>query len=422
MFGMETLKTNQVLQLNNNELWDRCDHTVRKRWGKFIREFNKREWSVRIGKTHDSFEEYTKHGYIHDSEFGTGFVVSGKPVPYFHPNRSFHDEVIWLNDRLYYNPTVSFENKLINSAIVKFYGPSRTLDIITGYASDLPYLSRTETPYIDFNRLQNDEDYEYTLVRNIELASHHKEQIWGTTELRTSLQVASRNYTRGLVSVIDRRGLTFNSKEVITKSDKPDETRKMRTSDMIIWIKSLAPKWIEFYLTKPTMKESYEYLTAIRGIGPYYGYHFSSNLSRMPGIGSPALIEREHSQSFANLGIKHGALDENADYVVAGPGACATLKSLFPNVAINASTSMHLILAIRDNQHKFLDISSEMDYKYMEEATELGQFTTFGVEIACCQFNVFERLSTNAKAAAARANAPISKEVGGGASTLESFM
>ena len=420
---MENLKTAQVLQLSKDEIWDRCDHTVRKRWGKFIREFNKREWSVRIGKTHDSFEEYTKHGYEHDSEFGTGFVVSGKPVPYFHPNRSFHDEVIWLNNRLYYDKSVSFENKLINSAIVKFYGPSRTLDIITGYASDLPYLTKTETPYIDFNRLYEDGDYAYTLVRNIELAAANKQQIWGTTELRTSLQVASRNYARARTTILDNVGLVNpQTRATIHKIiEEPNNTRKMRTSDMIIWIMSMAPKWIEFYSTKPTMQESYEYLTSIRGIGPYYGYHFSSNLARMPGIGSAELIEKEHKDSFNKLGIEHGKLDENADYVVAGPGACATLKELFPGVPINAATSMFLILHLRDHQHKYLDISSQMDYKYMQEATELGQFTTFGVEIACCQYNVFSRLSTNAKAAAARANAPISKEVGAGKSTIESF-
>lgn len=419
---MGTLTTSQVLNLSDKEIWDRCDHDVRKRWGNYIREFNKREWSVRIGKTHESFEDYARNGYEHREEFGTGFVVSGRPVPYFHPNRSFHDEVIWLNSRLYYDKSVSFENKLVNSAIVKFYGPSRTLDIITGWAEDLGYLTRTQTPYIDFSLLQVDEDYEYTLMRNIELASANKVQIWGTTELRTSLQVSSRNYARANPNVIDRRGVVNpNTNSVIIAKGDGDPNRKMRTSDMIAWIKHLTPEWVKFYSSKPTMKESYEYLTAIRGIGPYYGYHFSSNLARMPGVGSASLIDREHSEAFSTLGITHGNLDENADYVVAGPGACSTLKSLFPDTPINDRTSMYLILKIRDAQQKYLDISSEMDYKYLKEATELGQFTTFGVEIACCQFNVFTRLATNDTAAAARANAPISKEVGGGSSSIERF-
>jgi hypothetical protein len=169
------------------------------------------------------------------------------------------------------------------------------------------------------------------------------------------------------------------------------------------------------------MKESYEYLTSIRGIGPYYGYHFSSNLSRMPGVGSAEIIEVEHAEAFKSLGIDHGELDEDADYVVAGPGASATLKALYPNCVINSRTTMFMLLKIRDQQHKYLDISSEMDYKYLSEATELGRFTTFGCEIASCQFNVFTRLKDNVAAAAARANAPISKEVGSGSASLENF-
>ena len=169
------------------------------------------------------------------------------------------------------------------------------------------------------------------------------------------------------------------------------------------------------------MKGSYEYLTALRGIGPYYGYHFSSNLARMPGVGSRSIIEIEHKEAFDKLGISHGELDEDADFVVAGPGASATLKALFPTVAINPATTMFLLLQIRDMQHKFLDISSDLDYKYHSEATELGRFTTFGCEIASCQFNVFRRLRENSAAAMTRANAPISKEVSGSSSTLENF-
>jgi hypothetical protein len=414
------LTTQEALSLDGSDFWKICDHDVRKQFGSFIREFNKREWCVRIGKTHETFEDYVKSGYQHQEHFGTGFVIDGRPIPYFHPNRSFHDEIIWLNSNLYFRPEVSFENKLVNSAIVKFYGPSRTLSIITGHVSDLPYVVRTELPYIDFKRIQEDEEYEYTLMRNIELASHHKEQLWGTTELRTSLQIASRNYARANGTIIDRRGLTFNNR-VIIEPNSDHTQRKMRTSDMIAWLKSLTPEWSRFYKTKPTMQGSYEYLTALRGIGPYYGYHFSSNLSRMPGVGSSSIIEVEHKYEFDKLGIEHGELDEDANFVVAGPGASATLKNLFPTVAINPKTTMHLILQIRDMQHKFLDISSDLDYKYHSEATELGRFTTFGIEIGSCQFNVFCRLRSNPQAAHARASAPISKEVGNQSASLENF-
>jgi hypothetical protein len=129
----------------------------------------------------------------------------------------------------------------------------------------------------------------------------------------------------------------------------------------------------------------------------------------MPGVGSRSIIEVEHKKDSKQLGINHGNLMRTLHFVVAGPGASATLKNLFPTVTINPATTMHLILQIRDMQHKFLDISSDLDYKYLTEATELGRFTTFGIEIGSCQFNVFCRLRDNTQAALARANAPISK-------------
>jgi hypothetical protein len=169
------------------------------------------------------------------------------------------------------------------------------------------------------------------------------------------------------------------------------------------------------------MKGSYEFLTTLRGIGPYYGYHFSSNLSRMPGVGSRSIIEIEHKEAFDRLGITHGELDEDADFVVAGPGASATLKNLFPSVAINPKTTMFLILKIRDMQHKFLDISKEMDYKYLTEATELGRFTTFGIEIALCQFNVFCRLREILRPRLQELTLPSQRSLGNSSSTLENL-
>ena len=389
---------------------EKVNNEIKTQFGNFIKEFNKREWSVRIGKTHNSFEDYILNGYNHLPEYGTGFVVNDNPVPYFHPNRSFHDEIIWLNNNLYYDPDVSFEDKILNSAIVKFYGPSRTLDIITGYASDLLYLTKTDKPYINFNRLRFDPDYEFTLLSNIELASFHKQQLWGTTELRTSLQTSSRNYVREIKTVLDTRDLIDPLTRIkIDFNSRSD--RKMRSSDMISWIKLISPDWIKFYSKKPSMKESYEYLTKIRGIGAYYGYHFSSNLARLPGIGSSLLIEQEYSDKFKSLAIEHGNLNEDADYVVAGPGANETLKSLFPRASINNKTSMELILWIKKNQIEFFDITTSDDLKYLSESTEVGRFTTFGIEIACCQFNVFRKLKDDTIKAISRSKAPISKEV-----------
>ena len=414
------LTTGDLENMDAREIISLADPVVKSAQSKFIQEFNRREYEVRIAKKYDSFENYAAHGYIHDPDFGYGFVVDGRPVPYFHPNRSFHDEIIWLNDGLYYDPTVSFEDKLINSAVVKFYGPSKTLDIITGKAEDVPDLRDTGYPYINFGLLNTDQDYEHMVMSNIEIAFNQKKQIWGTTELRTSLQTASRNYARENPSIIDRMGaIDAHGAQVVRPSHSAD--RKMRPSDMIHWIRSLSldtldrPGWVSFYRDKPDMESSFVFLTQNRGIGNYYGYHFSSNLARMPGVGSSELIEAEHCDRFMRLkevdpNLTHGNLDENADYVVPGPGATRTLERLFPTVPINQKTMSRMILAIRDNQEEFFGIKGHSDLEmHLREASELGRFTTFGIEISCCQFDVFSRAIDDYGVASQRAAAPISK-------------
>lgn len=420
--------TKDVQNLSTSEVLALADSEVQRRIGNFTREFNKREWSVRIGKTHRNFDEYVETGYIHKDEFGYGFVVENKPVPYFHPNRSFHDEIIWLNNHLYYKGNVSFGDKLVNSAIVKFYGPAKTLDIITGNAQNMDFLEKTPWKFINFDELRNNPDYEYLVMRNIELAFNKGHRIWGTTELRTSLQTASRNYSRKHLSIIDRLGVRDEHGNMVIEPNKSHD-RGMRSSDMINWIKYMSfnhlddignecTGWIPFYKTKPDMEKSFNFLTMKRGIGNYYGYHFSSNLARMPGVGAKPLIEAEWKEEFKKIkkldvNLTHGNLDENADYVMAGPGAGYTLTKLFPGLPINSLTMMRMLLAIRDEQEEFFGIAGNPEAElHMTEATELGKFTSFGIEICCCQFSVFERARDDMKVALGRANAPISKIAG----------
>lgn len=430
-----TLTVNDVQKLEPKALLSRADPAVRAAMGEFLKEFNRREVWVRHDKN-GSFDEYAgSSAYKHKEEFGFGFSVGGRAVPYFHPARASHDEIIWLNNNLYYDPGVSFDDRLVNSAIVKFYGPSRTLDIITGSADDLRYLTPTGKRHVDMDLLKNDMDYRYTIMRNVELAFANKQQIWGTTELRTSLQTSSRNLSRSEGTIIDSLGVKcpFTNKTLVESSQvSPD--RKMRPSDMIHWINHLAFShddqmgWIDFYKSKPDMKESFDFLTKTRGIGNYYGYHFSSNLARMPGVGSKELIEVHWKKEFTILQdhdkmLSHGNLDENADYVVAGPGAMATLKRLWPDLPINEKLSTKLLVDIRDHQEWFFgiegDSQAERDLKL---ATELGRFTTFGCEISCCQFDVFTRAKDNKSVASNRANAPISKETGNTASNLMEYL
>jgi hypothetical protein len=149
------------------------------------------------------------------------------------------------------------------------------------------------------------------------------------------------------------------------------------------------------------MEESFQFLNSFRGIGNYYGYHFSCNLARMPEVGN--LI-------FEGL---PGNIDEDDEYVVAGVGAMHAINWFYEHRghSINDKVGKKLINAIRRHQNTFFDLkSSDKSDFYMKKVSELGYFTNFGCEISCCQFGVYRRLREDKKLARKRASAPISKE------------
>lgn len=348
----------------------------------FIHEMNRREYEVRFAKT-CSFDTFRhREGTGKESVYGHGFIVEGRSVPYFHPNRSFHDEIIWLNENVFYNPDCTFEDRLINAAIVKFYGPSNTISLLT---------QETGYPFVKYDSLVNDEKYVLQCMVNMENAKRRGEKIYGTTELRTSLQTESRNFTRLIKTPYD---------VLINAEPQPD--RQSRTSDMFYWFTLLGPRFADFYSKKPTMEESFNFLTSHRGIGNYYGYHFSTNLARMPEIGTPALLRP--NATFGNL-------DEDDDFVAPGVGAMITINWFYEHLGFSISSEVgaKVIRQIRDTQHEFFDFTGENE-EILNVVSETGRFTTFGTEISCCQFGVFLRLRDSKKMALNRANAPISKE------------
>ena len=366
---------------SDQELFDEIPQHKRDEFTTFIKELNRREYLVRFAKTctFDTFEHLP--GTLH--KYKIGFKVDGKSVPYFHPNRSFHDEIIWLNENLFYSPQAKFEDKLINAAIVKFYGPSKTLRMI---------IRDTGDDFVVYEKFINDPKYLQKLCVNLEEAVKNKEKIYGTTELRTSLQTAARNYARVVGSPIDKI-------EKISASDRAK--RMLRPSDILFWFTLLGPEWVEFYKTSPNMKESFGFLNSYRGIGNYYGYHFSCNLARMPSVGN--LI-------FEGM---PGNIDEDDEYVVPGVGAMNAINWFYEHRghSINYKVGKKLINAIRRHQNTFFDLKSsdKSDY-YMKKVSELGYFTNFGCEISCCQFGVYRKLREDKKLANRRASAPISKE------------
>jgi len=371
----------ELLQMSDQELFDEIPAFKKQEFADFIKELNRREYLVRFGKscTFDTFTHLPKD----QNKFKNGFIVDNKSVPYFHPNRSFHDEIIWLNENLFYNPQATFEDKLINAAIVKFYGPSRTLKMV---------IEGTGDKFVVYDKFINDPNYLKKICVNLENAVKNKEKIYGTTELRTSLQTSARNHARSVSSPIDKL-------EKISAFDRAK--RKLRPSDILFWFTFLGPKFVNFYKNKPTMEESFKFLNSFKGIGNYYGYHFSCNLARMPGVGN-LIFEG-----------KAGNIDEDDDYVVPGVGAMNAINWFYEHRghSINEKVGKKLINAIRKYQTSFFDLkSSDSSDFYMKKVSELGYFTNFGCEISCCQFGVYRKLKENKKLALKRAKAPISKE------------
>lgn len=378
-----------MVQIKNNKDFQKLDYNEIKNFipsdklnefRVFFKELNTREYEVRFKKS-TSFDNYKLKG---DSEYiKYGFSINGKSVPYFHPNRSFHDEIIWLNKNVFYNEECKLEDKLINAAIVKFYGPSETVRIIT---------EGSGKSFIKYDYLINDEEYLFRSMNNLQTAARSGQKIYGTTELRTSLQTEGRNYTRLIETPYDK-AYNLNCNPL----------RTSRTSDILYWFTHLGPKMKDFYSTKPTMEESFNFLTSFKGIGNYYGYHFSTNLARLPEIGT--LIEP---------GYNKGNIDENDDFVAPGVGAMNTINWFFGNCfdmkTINSDSGAHFIRLIRDNQKDFFGVEDDTYKNILETVSETGNFTTFGCEISCCQFGVFRRIKEDKKMASKRADAPISKE------------
>ena len=90
------MSNSELLKMTDKQLFDEIPSHKKQDFIDFIKELNRREYLVRFAKscTFESFQHLPGTSF----KFGNGFIVNGKSVPYFHPNRSFHDEIIWLNN------------------------------------------------------------------------------------------------------------------------------------------------------------------------------------------------------------------------------------------------------------------------------------------------------------------------------------
>jgi hypothetical protein len=237
-----------------------------------------------------------------------------------------------------FKPEVSLTNKILNAFAVKFYGPSQAILNAIGATE---YSTKN---LIDFERLPEDKDYLAEIDANLLRSREEGKEQWGKTELRTSLQTAAKKFAG-----------------------------HSRWSNMIEWIASFKTDGlIDFYAAGPTMEQAFNKITSYTGIGNYYGYHANSNLARCFDV----------------------SMNENENFVIAGPGAAATLARLYPNAKKDKVSNMDILLYMRDHQDELFE-HDDVDRRALTQELKPGQIvdklTSFGCEITCCQFNVFTR-------------------------------
>lgn len=311
---------------------DKFDENVLERLSFFLEEVLKREKKVIEGAPYD---------YVQPDE------ALHPEIKYWSPNHTTHHDLQWLLQCVY-NDDVSFTNQVMNTLVVKFFGPNECILNCLGEEQFRPGL------VIDFERLPQDKDYLKFIHENLLAARAMKKPMWGTYELHTSLQTAAKHHAG--------------------HSD---------WSNMIEWIASMKDNLVTFYQRKDvTMEDSFNKLCEYRGIGAYYGYNTSIKLARIKGV----------------------AITEDEEFVVAGSGATKTLNELYPNMKKDKVTPPDVLRYLRDNQSTIfgIDFSQYTDVLRQElkphEANKKlleDRMTIFGIEVTCCQFSVYNRFLEN---------------------------
>lgn len=262
---------------------------------------------------------------------------------------------------------VDYYNKALSWIASCMYGSEECLMFITGKTNPNDY-------WIDFTRVYYDPEYVKLLRENLKFARSIGHKLWATTEIHTSVQVASRDYCR----------IKYN-----------DSTRKFTDLDVIEWIASFKFNGVmDKIFEAKTLEEAFIQLTTPRGIGPYFGYI------------SIALI--------ATLQCTNYFHDER--FCAPGKGAQKTVEYLFEDYKAKGNKIKHseLICTLAEYQDQFLDVTIplefrniEVDYygKYLKRDQEL--YTCSGIEVGMCQFGVYRKFRDNIEASKKRLNKTI---------------
>lgn len=287
-----------------------------------------------------------------------------------HYNNGLSDEYEWdepalAPDVAYFNPQltleagaqrianyivcsdISLDEKICNTIVKHFYGPTEIHQILTGERDP-------ERALVDFARLNEDREYVEQINFNLNMAASVGIPVWDTTAVRTSLWGAANSY--------------------VTEKDGLSE-RSMDRVNVLRWIGSfLHNGLIDQIKEAKSLKESFKAFTSIGGIGNYYGYHSSITNSINPDV------QFSHDDRFT----------------VAGPGAKSTLNLLFGKVKVKHDDQ---IIWLRENYEEFIykvavdprahNLKARDGFCFADPQDGLK---TSGTEVALCQFGVYLRL------------------------------
>ena len=327
--------------------WLKLDQELMKEFNWFLRKINQRA-CINFGFIDEKYEAVNRHG---KPDPGLGFDVE-----YFHPT-------ITLDDRMKYIGTViaqadmSVMNILGNTLISHFYGGRGVHQAITG--KDDP-----NNCFVDFDRIQDgDARYIMELRTHADNAKKRKLPIWGTTELHTSIQGASRNFCR------EKYG---------------DKNRLFHTIDVCEWVANFRDNGLlQGLLQTDHIKGAYDLLRSQKGIRAYYSFHAAASSSVLPQV------KYHHDQRFVDP----------------GPGARFTIQKLWPNAP--AKLYAEAVYFLRENSD-LVGLTKDVEFhkKAFNFTTKDGKIFQhdqdslkyYGTEVLCCQFGIYLQIRDDPRA------------------------
>lgn len=290
----------------------------------------------------------------------------GEGVEYFSSQITLDDRMVYIMNHIVTAPGLSMENKLGNTIISHFYGARGIHSVLTGESDpdkalvDFDQLAKEQIDYTRTNKIG-----EYTNWLRSETAKSKAKGLpfWGTTELHTSIMDGGNKFVKATFSEADAKA-----------------SGSLAVAE---WIASWKNNgMMDRLIESKTLKDMYDNLRSIRGIGPYYGYHCATSNSVNPGL------PFNHDEAFCSP----------------GPGAKFTLAKIFPGVSEKEFPMGARVIWIRENQDELFPGLRDKFHPATHNVVSNGikifeheqnELKVYGCEVSLCQAAVYQRLKDN---------------------------